>query len=73
MDTLNQLRGVSFNWKDTGAASYGVIAQEVERVLPAIVNTNSEGQKTVDYQSMIAFLIETIKDLDARVKYLENK
>jgi hypothetical protein len=73
MDTLNQLRGVSFNWKDTGAATYGVIAQEVEKVLPSIVNTNDKGQKTVDYQAMIAFLIETIKDLDARVKYLESK
>ena len=58
-------------WSETGKKSYGVIAQEVEKVLPEIV----EGQetKTVNYSGIIPFLINSIRELDERVKKLENK
>ena len=72
-DIVSKLRGVSFNWKDTGDKSYGVIAQEIERVLPELVNTSETGEKSVNYSSIIAFLIESNKELVARIEKLEKK
>ena len=72
VDTINQIDGVSFDWKDNGLKSYGVIAQEIEKILPELVST-AEGTKSVNYSGIIAFLINSVKELDARVKQLENK
>lgn len=44
-----------------------MIAQEVEKVFPEIVNTNSEGYKSVEYGNLIAPLIEAIKELNTKV------
>lgn len=68
LDIVNQLEGVNFNWKDSGKASIGVIAQQVEEVVPVVVNTGSDGIKRVSYDSLIPILIEAIKELSAKVK-----
>ena len=72
-NTVKQIQGVSFDWKDTGKPSYGVIAQEIEKVLPSIVHTNPDGGKAVDYNTIIAFLIESIKEQEKRIEQLESK
>jgi hypothetical protein len=71
-ETVKQLRGTSFNWKRNGDKSYGVIAQELEKVLPDLVHTEN-GVKSVEYMALIGFLINTVKELDARIEQLENK
>lgn len=71
IDTVNQLHGVSFKWKETGIKSYGLIAQELEQVIPELVD--GQELKSVNYSGLIAFLINSIKELDARVKELESK
>lgn len=69
--TVTQLRGVSFNWNDNGRKSYGLIAQELEEIIPDLV---SNGEfKTVNYNGLIGFLINSVKELDARIKYLEAR
>lgn len=73
VDIIKQIQGVSFIWKDTKEKSYGVIAQEIEKVLPDVVHVNSEGVKSVNYNSFIAFLIESIKDLQKQIDNLTNK
>jgi hypothetical protein len=72
LDVVNQIDGVSFIWKSTGKKSYGVIAQEIEKILPELVETN-DGVKSVNYLGLIAFLINSVKELDQRVKDLETK
>jgi hypothetical protein len=72
VNTINQIDGVSFSWKENGLKSYGVIAQDIEKILPELVST-AEGSKSVNYSGIIAFLINSVKELDARVKQLENK
>ncbi len=67
-----RLRGVSFNWKDTGKASIGVIAQEVEQVIPEVVGTSSSGEKSVNYDALVGLLIQTIKEQNARIEKLES-
>ena len=49
----------------------GVIAQEVEAVLPEVVDTDEEGIKSVAYGNMIGLLIESIKELKAEVETLK--
>ena len=49
----------------------GVIAQEVEKVFPELVTTDEQGRKKVEYEGLIAPLIEAVKELDDRVRSLE--
>ena len=70
LDTVSQLRGVSFDWKETGKGSYGVIAQEIEEVLPELVG--SEEVKSVNYNGIIGVLIEAIKELKNEIEELKN-
>ena len=68
--TINKIDGVSFTWKENGKKSYGVIAQELEKVLPELVETNEH--KTVNYTALIGFLLEAVKELNSRLEKLEN-
>ena len=70
---VEQLRGVTYI-RD-GKENIGVIAQEVEKILPEIVLTADDeiGTKSVDYSRITAVLIEAVKDLSAKVKELESK
>ena len=67
---VEQLRGVKFDWKESGLPSYGIIAQELEEVLPELVHGNDP--KTVNYNGIIGVLIEAIKELKAEVEELKN-
>ena len=59
---VTQLRGVKFNWTDDANANtqYGFIAQEIEKVIPELVDSSS-GRKTVNYLGIIPLLVEAIK------------
>jgi hypothetical protein len=70
--TLNQLNPVSFTWKNNGQKSYGLIAQEVEQILPTIVHTKSDGTKTVNYIEIIAFLIAEVKSLRQEIDVINT-
>ena len=73
LDKVEQLRGVTYTRDEK--ESIGVIAQEVEKILPEIVLTADDemGTKSVDYSRITAVLIEAVKELSAKVKELENK
>jgi len=61
-------RGVGFNYiNDSNKNQYGVIAQEIEKIIPDVVETNRYGLKNVNYLSIIGFLIEAIKELDHKI------
>lgn len=66
LDIIKQINPVSFNWRDTGSKSYGVIAQELERLLPELVYDGE--MKSVNYNSLIGFLIAAVKELAAKVE-----
>ena len=67
---VDQMRGVKFDWKESGLPSYGVIAQELQEVLPELVHGNDP--KTVNYNGIIGVLIEAIKELKAEIEELKN-
>lgn len=68
LNILYQIDGVRFTWKDNGLPSLGVIAQQVEKVLPEIV----ENEKSVNYNGLIAVLIEAVKELKAEIEELKK-
>jgi len=77
LDKVNKISGVTFQWneisqKETGKKDVGVIAQEIEEILPELVETRSNGYKAVDYPKLTALLIEAVKDLSNQVKELKN-
>jgi hypothetical protein len=73
-----QLNGVKFDWIEdipvhgNKGHDVGVIAQEVEKVLPEIVDTRDSGMKAVKYEKLIPLLIEGIKELTKKVETLEE-
>jgi hypothetical protein len=71
-EVINNISPVEYIWKDSGKKSYGVIAQELEKVLPDLV-AEVNNVKTVEYQSLIAFLIGAVKEMSDRLDKLENK
>ena len=71
LDILESISGVSFKWKGTGEKSMGILAQEVEEVLPELIN-NSRNYKAVNYNGLIAVLIESIKELKREIKQLKD-
>lgn len=71
VDIVNQLRGVAFV-KD-GKAGLGVIAQEVQEIIPQVVHENESGYLSVAYGNIVGVLIEALKEVDARLKAVEIK
>ena len=78
-EILNEINGVYFTWNESADASLagkkdvGVIAQEVEAVLPEAVALNAEGHLAVAYHKMIPVLIESIKELSEENKLLKSR
>ena len=70
LDKVLQLRGVEYDRIDIERHQIGVIAQEVEKVLPDVVHTGEDGIKSVAYGNIVAVLIESIKDLKGEISEL---
>ena len=79
LDKVKQLRGVTFNYIKDGNKSTGLIAQDLEKVLPDAVYVTSDVDDGEDkhlairYGNTVGLLVEAIKELEARVKELEGK
>jgi hypothetical protein len=73
LEKVNKLRGVDFTRIDTDQKSSGVIAQELQEVMPQLVHEDSNGELSVAYGNITGVLIEAIKELTAKVEALENK
>src|SRR6056300_122145 len=79
LEKLQKLSGVEFDWIEdwevhgNGGNDVGVIAQEVELVLPQAVQTRDSGMKAVRYEKLIPLLIETIKEQQKQIDELKNK
>ena len=82
LSKVNSLDGITFNWnedakekyeKDVNVREAGVIAQQVQAVLPEVVKTREDGTLAVKYEQMVPLLIEAIKELTSQVKDLQNQ
>jgi hypothetical protein len=62
LETVKKLRGVSFNWKESGKPSVGLIAEEVDKVIPEVVAHNDKDATGVNYDSLVGVLVEAVKE-----------
>lgn len=70
-EQLLKIQGVSFEWKQGNRKDIGVIAQEVEKVYPELTR-KKDGLMQVDYDKLVAPLIESVRELNARIEVLEK-
>ena len=76
IDKINQIGGYGFDWNDNSEHSghdVGVIAQEIEKVLPEVVVTRDNGYKAVRYEKIVALLINAIKEQQLQIDELKSK
>jgi len=79
LDKLSQLNGYEFDWivnqeiHPNEGHDVGVIAQEVEKVIPEIVETRESGYKAVKYEKMVPLLIEAIKEQQKQIDELKEE
>ena len=72
LNKVNQMRGVSYDRTDINVSGVGLVAQELEKIAPELVQDNEE-YKSVSYTKLTAYLVEAIKELSNKVKDLEAK
>lgn len=81
LEIVSKLDGKTYNWKVSSfpelnfdnSLQYGLIAQEVETVLPTIVHTDDLGRKSVNYTAIIPVLIEAIKQQQEQIIALQDQ
>ena len=71
LNKIAQMRGVTFKIHDKPSA--GVVAQELEQVIPAAVKTGDDDYKSVNYNVIIGYLIEAVKELQEEVNTLKGQ
>ena len=76
IEKVKQLNGVTFNWNKNGKESGGVIAQDVQSVLPSLVSSvqslnDTSSHLAVDYNGLIGLLIETVKEQQNQIDELK--
>lgn len=73
-DPLNkvmQIEGVSFNWKEDNRPALGVVADQIEKILPELVHGNDP--KTVNYNGLVGLLIECVKNQQQQIDELKDQ
>ena len=78
LDKIHSISGNSFDWNVDkqdiyNGKDYGVIAQEIENILPELVITKEDGYKAVKYDKLVSLLVEGIKELSNEVNELKTK
>ena len=78
LQKINSIGGYSFDWNVEkqhiyNGKDYGVIAQEIEEILPELVDTRENGYKAVKYDKLVSLLIEGIKELSQEVDELKKQ
>jgi hypothetical protein len=84
LDKVLELRPTKFTWRETDKEDVGFIAQEVEEIIPEVVETTKgfididnekqpEERKTISYPKLVPYLVDTIKELTKRIEELEKK
>ena len=74
LSDICQLEGVSFDWRESGVQGQGFIAQQVEPIIPEVVNTDADsGIKSINYIGLIGNLVEAIKSQQTQIDELKDQ
>jgi hypothetical protein len=74
LDLTSKIKVYDFKWKNVNDRSYGVIAHELDEIVPSVVSGDKDGEEmqSVDYSKLVPVLIKSIQELEARLAALEN-
>lgn len=72
LDKVKMLNGYSYNKNGAEYRSIGLIAQEVEKIIPEVVSKNTDEMKGIDYGQLVAVLVEAIKELNNKLENLNG-
>lgn len=73
VEKLSQLNGYTYQFKDKNVSTAGLLAQEVKEVLPTAVVEQDDGMLSLDYNAVIALLVETVNEQSKRIEKLEEQ
>lgn len=73
LEKISQLTGMHYKRKRTGLPEAGLVAQEVEKVIPEVVYTGQDGLKSIAYGNIVAYLIEAVKEQSKEIASLKDK
>lgn len=73
LSRVGQIEGVYFNWKNKEGKQVGVIAQQVQKVLPEVVSEDKDSYLSVDYSKIVPLLIEAINEQNSIIMDLEER
>lgn len=72
-ETISKLQGVTYNWKETGKEDIGFIAEEVDKILPQLVDKNEDGiVNGMNYSKLTALLVEVVKNQQKQIDELKK-
>ena len=70
---MKSLRGVTYDWKGTGQADVGFIAEEVGAIVPEVVSFGKDGRaEGIDYGRLTSVLVEAMKQQQSEIEKLQN-
>ena len=72
LDKLRNLIPKSYNFKNQETTSFGLIAQEVEKIYPELVATQKDGTKCINYTELIPLLLLQSNDMERKIEELKN-
>ncbi len=76
LQSIIRLNGYTYHWKDDNKdpkLQAGVLAQEVKAVLPHLVSTDDNGTKSVNYNGLVPYLLESIKELKNELEQIKQQ
>ena len=75
LKVIQSLKGVSYDWKDSGYNDFGFIAEDVGQILPGIVQWETNGKDAIgmDYMKIISFLVEAVKEQQVQIEKLNHR
>ena len=73
VEKLSQLNGYTYQFRDKNVSTAGLLAQEVKEVLPTAVVEQDDGMLSLDYNAVIALLVETVNEQSKRIEKLEEQ
>ena len=72
LEVVNKLNPVAYNWKESGKSDEGLIAQEVQELVPNAVSETKEGYYQMDYSKLVTHLIKAVQEQQEQIEKLQK-
>ena len=73
LEVINELNPVAYNWKESGKADEGLIAQEVQEIVPNAVSGSEEEMYQMDYSKLVVHLVKAVKEQQTQIEALQSE